>query len=542
VTSSGRGRINPIVDARRYGDTTLACVNAFDGASGRNAAVDCFLLRSVTAEVLAHTHVADAWLRTMPAGDVARVYLSPGSIAHFEADGWLACRMLRVDPSGGTGRSFAYDAVTPTTCDENPVRVPREQLRGFAARDKAQEGNAVQAPPPPVPPLRLDEHHDHVVPGCFAFPESKRKEEKHEPVKEKLGIERLASGFVKPDWLREGWTLGARIDVSGNSTYASDAPMCLDAEWNEWVGGGLQLSLGAVVGTASGSYSRNGSTCGTLECRNAGGEPDPNGTSYSCGSPHGTHDNETLTAQFAIGGSIPLDTIPAFRPVCGLGFGPKKAPKPTSRAALLTPQAGVSCNLDLMGSGGFAEIHNKASGASSCGSGCEDGRATSFDETRKNAGFTGALEFEFAAGWLLAGVNGRAGVQYDFKYTWGQQDETTCTETTSTTYTCSSQLARAYASGCVGTRYANYCFDYSHVLFRSHSGECPPFEAPSSVTPGTSAGEACVREADEFWTWDTYLAQCETCCNKLPAPSSDIQDPSSFDADCKASCAAAFNP
>lgn len=560
VTPSGERRLlapavaremNPIVDARSHGARTIVCVSSFS-ADDTPTRVECVLLETASGHVLDRTVVANALLRTLPAGGVG-AYISPEGPAHFEPEGRLGCRAIKLDASG---RHLEYDAKTVSICDEAPIRVApskivgphrgpreplaREKLPGAATVRTTNrpvmtiaQSRALVSPAAPLPtsaPNGLapgeegEAEVDDEASGCGGpLPTS-------HPVTTRLGppaipgLDRIAFGRTSPDWILPGWTLSHTLDVRGESVHSSDAPHCMNDTVSEWGAVHGTLSLGPLVGSLNVDYNHESSDCDTLECRDENGAINHNGPGFACGAPGGVSETRSLAVDWTLGGSIPLDVIP---------IPPLQAFCAGTPAFGFVPPIGLSCNLDLLGSGGFSENTSNSVGGSMCGSMCEDGRSTKYVDKRESSGFQGALEVEFAVGTLLG--NGRAGISYESSKTVGEIDEVTCTDAHVEQFRCSNQLVVAYARGCVGNSYVSYCFDLSKTLYRDHEGDCPPLPDPYSggTSPGTAAGQACADQATDFWTMTTYADQCRQCCNELPAVGAD---PASFDAECKQAC------
>jgi hypothetical protein len=538
--------LNPLVEARRYGDKTLTCVNSFADERGTSPRVECFWLVSKTGEILGRRVIEDAWIRTMPEAG-PRVYLSPHGIVNYEENYGFTCRALTVDDSG----MFTYDASQPTDCDESPVVVPKEKRQGPRGTRERLARYAMALPSGPddsaeehVPILPEDAGTNDAGGGgelpatpvdrCNApYPEANLETQTFEPPN-LPGLDRIASSFLVPDYPKPGLSWGFRFDLDGAYTKTTNTNHCLENAWDGWITGNLQVSLGVLQGTGSVEYRSNGSRCSTLNCIDDGATD-----RWACGHPDGERSNETLGLEFGLGGQFPLDTIPnpAIRAICLGRWNSADAGTPAADGgdAGTTGGNGVSCNVDWMVKGGYRKQENSAHGRSSCGTDCANGRDKRFLEERYTLNGTGSIEIEVAAGPL---GNGRAGASIEFEGARGNRDEQSCDSNSTSTYTCARARAIIYASGCPGYGPFTYCFDYRHTVFRTVAGDCPPFGLEESgESPGTAAGRACAQHARRFFTWDTYRAQCEQCCNSLPASPFDVQPPSEFDRDCKAQCA-----
>jgi hypothetical protein len=553
------GRINPLVDARNYGATTLACVNSFRGRGGDAPSVECLLLNSETGTILQRKAVANVWLRTL-SEDRPKAYLSPQELFHFDNEGNLVCHALELDHEG----QLTLDQGFLTSCDERTVRVPPDRRRqaleltplpsrvspptnlAMQARQPPPSNSGTRtgptsepseapsssspppsppspgATPPPAPPgaTPSPDGEPNAPPKsvvCKApIPTSNRKEQTVLGFPDLPGLDRIATSYKKTDWPYPGAVFGIRINADGELNVASDEPLCLHREVSGWGGGDVFVSFGPLLGSGSVYGEVGKKSCGTLDCGN--------GKEWTCSGPEAESRRSLVKLDTSFGGSLPLDVFSYLRPLCG--------------------RKEVSCNLDIIGNFGYARRHDEWSGKAICGSGCEDGKSTSYDDERTFLGATGALELEFSAGLLIPKsqsrkihVNGNAGIQYEVKWSSGTMKQTTCDGESAKSYECRDQLATFYASGCIGQTVLNYCFDFRKVLFFEHSGNCPPLESASGgMTPGAMAGQTCRGTSDKFFTWETYADQCRNCCASLPAPDPAIQDLKEFNQDCNATC------
>jgi hypothetical protein len=557
------GRINPLVDAQDLGSTTLACVNSFVDSMGNSPRVDCVLLDSETGVVRDRASIPNTWLRGISERD-ARAYLSPETLVHIDDEAGIVCHALAITEGG----RLAYDGKTLTTCeDEAPVLLPSDperlkaSLLGLLATTSPESapappssgtvGTTLSPPVPPSPPdgglsQTSNQAEPELVDCRGEMPKSNRTTTSLGLPKDWPGLwmlegllQNVSQGWVKPDAPKPGLTQGAFITASGKHLVTKDEPLCLSEEHQKELILQLNISSGTLIGLADIRYQDDGSKCGELAC--------PDKENWTCSGPSGSKARSSLSGELQLGGSIPLDNIPWFRPFCGLGM--------------------VSCNVDMLVGGGFAKRHDEAAGKSRCGSDCPDGKATSFDQFDRWGSATGAAEVEVRLAWpggrssdtggsstaqdgtdggagsgrrLFAG---RAGLQLEAQVRFGDTKSISCTDQHESNYSCVNARAVLQLVACPGFDAFNYCFNFRKTLFQKHSGECPPLPDlgdGSNVSPGKSAGNACVQRADRFFTMESYNDQCKNCCNGLPAPPPDIQDANEFDKDCKAQCDEAF--
>ncbi len=537
--ASRDGRINPWVAARSYGEWTLACVNSFADARGASPTVECISLVSATGKVLDRRILDDVWIRTLSESN-ARAYLSPHGIVHYDDVHGFTCRMLSVDAAG----RLTYDSQTPTTCDEKPAVVvpmkdrrrfdwPREALATYAMSPPGDPADAqAPIPPegnnplPPQPPGGGGDVNPLPAPHCDAPVPPPNEVTTTYPLTDIPGIREIHNSWQFPDMPKPGQSLGFRLDLVGRKTETTNLNHCLLDKHDGEIVGNVQASLGTLIGSAQIEYRESGSSCDTLSCLDQTPQD-----RWVCGAPDGTNSKETLGLKLSVGGQFGLDLYPPFRPFCqGNWFGGASDAGADGGGG---PGLGITCQAEVEFTGSYRKQNNEASGRSTCGSQCPNGRSTRFKEVRYGGSFRGGLEVEVA--FMLG--NGRVGMSFIAEREQGTQDATTCVATTSSRYACNRATAKVYASGCPGIGPLTYCFDWTHTIYRYADGDCPPFgDDERGESPGTAAGRVCARNAQQFWDWRTYRAQCEECCNRLPLPPPGVQSPNEFDRDCKAQC------
>lgn len=329
----------------------------------------------------------------------------------------------------------------------------------------------------------------------------------------------LNGNYVKADCPSPGLTTGVTWSVTGKIQNLADENSCL----HEKVYGSVGISGGAMFGKYGFNLGGGGhidkERCSTPHC-------DPESGDWSCVDPSGSHLNWGFNVNGRGQVQIPLDTIPYLKPICQGNWSKQLG-------------LGVSCNIDLSAGVAYQRTSNSAEGKAFCGSGCDDGQATSSLNWSVAVDGSATLEVEAQLGWL---ANGRVGINVDGSYTYNSNEALACNNaSTSSSTHCFRSSSRIYATGCVGNLPGlSYCFNWSARLYKIGTGDCPPEPgdpAPGD-TPGTGAGNMCAANVT-VWAWATRYTQCVECCNKLPFPPAEVQSAGEFDKDCKAVCDAA---